>query len=271
LFKLKHNLAQALREKCDTVLTFGGAFSNHLRAAAAACSDLRLRLVCVVRGERSDPLNPVLQFVERLGGVLCFVSREDYRNKDNPLFIDSLLAQYGPAYVIPEGGANALGVVGCAEIPALLPSEFDVIACAAGTFTTMAGLVLGGSGAQHVIGVSVLKAEGYGERQVNALVEQARLQFSHLNAPVCLWRVADDYHFGGYAKRTKALGDFMNRMKTRCGVDTDFVYTAKLLYGVKDMIASGRIKTNAKCAVLMSGPSAELAKVVFSNPPDSHP
>ena len=269
IFKLKYNLAQALHEKHDTVVTFGGAFSNHLRAAASACSELGLRLVCVVRGERSEPLNPVLQFVERLGGQLHFVTREDYREKDSPRFVETLRARFGPAYFIPDGGAKGRGVLGCTEIPLLLNERFDVIACACGTFTTMAGLILGAAETQRVIGVSVLKAKGYGERQVNALVEQTLHEFPRLSKPACMWEVADGYHFGGYAKRTTELDNFSNEMKTRWHVDVDFVYTAKLLYGIRDVIAHGAITVNSTCAVLMSGPGADLGDVVISNPPNS--
>lgn len=252
-FKLKHNLQRAKEFDFKRIVTFGGAYSNHLRATAAAAKELDFDLVCVVRGERVEPLNPVLGLVERLGGKLHFVSREQYRLKEDANFLQQLQSLYGPAYVIPEGGANELGVLGCSEIPGLIDKPFDVVVCACGTFTTLAGLSLGLKPNQQALGISVLKANGYGEKQTNDLVEQTTKQFPHLIKGI--FTVNDDYHFGGYAKTSATLETFRLKLLNEFNVETDFVYTAKLLYAITDLISKNHFKPGTRIAVLMSNAS----------------
>lgn len=250
-FKLKYNLSEARALGLTTLITFGGAHSNHLRAAASAAAEYGFKPICVVRGERVEPLNPVLRLVERLGGRLHFVSREQYGRKSEPQFLESLQRGFGPAYVIPEGGANVLGVLGCSEIPAAIGLDFDLVACACGTFTTLAGLALGLKPHQRAVGFSVLKAPGYGEKQTQDLLEQTKRAYPQLR--VGDWSVCDDYHFGGYAKSTTALERSQSQVLSEYGVETDFVYTAKLLYGVTDIIFKRQFKPGTRVAVVMSG------------------
>jgi 1-aminocyclopropane-1-carboxylate deaminase len=231
-FKLKYNLQEAKKQGYDTILTFGGAFSNHIHAAAIACKQFGFKSIGVIRGEETSETNSTLSDANQNGMQLHFVSREDYRRKSEPEFINELKDKFGDFYLIPESGDNELGTKGCEEILEGT-NEFDQIFCACGTCTTYKGLLASIKPHQQLTGISVLKGEG---------------EMTKANA-----NILSDYHFGGYAKHTTELVEFKNRFEIETNIPLDYVYTAKLFFAVKDLIASGKIPSASKLLIVHSG------------------
>ncbi|WP_433376951.1 1-aminocyclopropane-1-carboxylate deaminase/D-cysteine desulfhydrase [Actinoplanes sp. CA-142083] len=211
--KLKYNVEAAREAGHSTLLTFGGAFSNHLLATAAAGHHFHFQTVGIVRGERRDPLNPVLAAAVRHGMRLEYVDRARYRAKS----IDSS----GDFFVIPEGGANDRGVAGCAELVDEIDVPFDVLCCSVGTGATLAGVASRLGPTRKAVGYAALKG-GFLHHEVN------RLQ----RAPTGNWKMCDDFHFGGYARRTDSLDAFIDDFRERHGITLNWVYEAKMMYGV---------------------------------------
>ena len=258
-FKLRPNIAALLRDGLPLAVSFGGAWSNHLRALAAAGKELGFATLGFVRGEQYEPLNPVLEFAADCGMELRYLSRTDYRRKDDPDFLRALTANLGPHLIIPEGGSNAAAVEGCMEIASLLRWQQPLAAArrlmlACGTGTTMAGLIRGlscsvdlESGFEsplQVTGVSVLKAPGYIQGQVQ----------SHLQQEAAVnWNVLDDYHCGGYARSDARLEAFLSDFASFSGIPLEPVYTGKLMLALWDQISRGGIPADSEVMVLHSG------------------
>ncbi|MDQ3048538.1 MAG: pyridoxal-phosphate dependent enzyme, partial [Bacteroidota bacterium] len=203
LFKLKYNLLKAKAENKNLILTFGGAYSNHIAATAAAGNEQGFSTIGIIRGE-DDPENPTLQFARNNGMQLRFYNRSLYRDK---IALQKQIENEYPAgtiYTIPEGGSNKEGVIGCKEITELINIPFNAICCPCGTGTTLAGITLSLSEGQRAIGFQVLKGEGY----IRSEVEQLLNQFD--SAPYKNWRVEEDFHFGGYAKVNQYLINFIS-------------------------------------------------------------
>lgn len=235
-FKLKYNLEEAKRQELDTILTFGGAFSNHIYATSATCKLRGLKSIGIIRGEKESENNSTLSEARKSGMQLHFVSREEYKQKENPIFIEGLKNKFGNFYLIPEGGNNALGEKGCEEI---LPKEndFNIIFCASGTGTTFKGISNSLQPKQELIGINILK--------FNAdYLTNSPTHNSHIN---------NDYHFGGYAKHTDELIEFKRKFEAETKMQLDYVYTAKLFFAVQDMIKKNRISSNSKILVIHSG------------------
>ncbi|MEM9675270.1 MAG: pyridoxal-phosphate dependent enzyme, partial [Bacteroidota bacterium] len=169
-YKLKYNIQQARQGGYQTLLTFGGAYSNHIYATAASGKRFGFKTVGIIRGERIDPLNPTLKFAEDKGMQLHFVSREEYQNKTETHFIDHLRGQFGRFYLIPEGGTNLLAVRGCAEILPDSP-EFDVVCCSAGTGGTLAGMLVKLAGQKQVLGFPALKGGEFLRSDIDQLTQ----------------------------------------------------------------------------------------------------
>nr|WP_232291886.1 pyridoxal-phosphate dependent enzyme [Frankia sp. QA3] len=224
--KLRGNLDEARRLGHDTLLTFGGAYSNHIRAVAAAGRLLGLRTVGVIRGEEHLPLNPTLRFAADAGMRLTYLDRTSYREKTSPALVERLRAEFGAFYLLPEGGSNALGARGCAELPAEIDRPFDVICCSCGTGGTLAGIAAGLAPGQRALGVPVLRGAGFLADDVDALQRAA------FGANSGNWTMAYDFHFGGYAKSTPELARFIADFRDRHGLALEPVYEAKLLYGL---------------------------------------
>ncbi|GAA3944240.1 1-aminocyclopropane-1-carboxylate deaminase/D-cysteine desulfhydrase [Hymenobacter algoricola] len=247
--KLKHNLRAARAQSHSTLLTFGGAFSNHLAAVAAAGRLEGFRTIGLVRGEETRPLNPTLARAAADGMLLHYLDRETYRRKQEPELLAELLARTGPAYVLPEGGTNALALPGCAElIPELTAqADFDAVAVACGTGGTLAGLLTGLDGQKAVVGVAALKNGGFLREEVDALTQAATgRQYAN-------WSLHPDYHFGGYARFSAELLDFIQRFAARHGVLLDPLYTGKLLFGVLDLIDKGYFRRGSTVVALHTG------------------
>ena len=245
-WKLKYNLEEAQRLKQRTLLTFGGAFSNHIYATAAASKETGLKSIGIIRGEKILPLNPTLAFAKSCGMGLHFISREAYRNKTDQQFIDQLRDDFGDFYLIPEGGTNALAIRGCAEFAQkkIRPIECTHVCLPVGTGGTLAGIVSGLAGETKVIGFSVLKDGTFLKEEI-----KSRLGFFVSSN----WDIHTDYHFGGYAKHTPELNEFILKMKQEYNLPLDAIYTGKMMFGVFDLIRKNYFPNGSTVLVLHTG------------------
>jgi 1-aminocyclopropane-1-carboxylate deaminase len=248
-WKLKYNAEEALLQKKDTLLTFGGAFSNHIYATSAAAHELGLKSIGVIRGEETFPLNPTLSFAKRMGMRLHYVSRENYKRKHTDAFREDLKKFFGDFYLIPEGGTNELAVKGCAELGNKLLNEipFDYLCLPVGTGGTMAGIIEGLKGQKEVIGISVLKNGDFLKDEVKNLLDKSN------GAAYTNWQLLTSYHHGGYAKHTKELMDFIQQMKKDFGLPLDQVYTGKLFWALNEEIKNGSFKKGSTILALHTG------------------
>jgi 1-aminocyclopropane-1-carboxylate deaminase len=248
-WKLKYNLEKAFKLGHDTLLTFGGAYSNHIFATAAAGKELGLKTIGIIRGEETLPMNQTLAFAKSCGMKLHYVSREAYRKKSDEEFIQQLHNLFGNFYLIPEGGTNDLAVKGCAEFAAQLNHEidFDYLCLPVGTGGTMAGMVVDCKPNTEVIGFPVLKGGEF-------LNEEIAKFFQNISGRVYgKWRMETSYHQGGYGKTTPALNDFIAQMKREYQLPLDFVYTAKMVMGVFDLISKERFEKGSTILLLHTG------------------
>lgn len=241
--KLKYNIAEAKRLNHDTLLTFGGAYSNHIAATAYAGFENNLKTIGVIRGEELlDKVeeNPTLSFAKKHGMSFKFVSRSDYRRKEEPAFIASLKNTYHNSFIIPEGGTNELAVKGCEEILEKEDFDFDFICVAVGTGGTISGLINCSQLRQQVLGFPALKGN---------FLQTEICKFAHqVN-----WNLHTDYHFGGYAKADKELVNFLNCFKEKTDIPLDPVYTGKMMFGILDLIKKGYFKENTKILAIHTG------------------
>src|ERR1700756_5535944 len=237
LFKLKYNLEEAQKQGYKKILTFGGAWSNHL-AAVAAGNNNPLPIIAVVRGEQPKIYSDTLNFCKEKGVELHFVSRTDYRNKTEPDFIESLKNKFGNFYLLPEGGSNELAVKGCKEIIDYIPIDFDYICTPVGSGGTLAGITAGLKSHQQAIGFSALKGADYLTDEVNKLIGNSEIQNPKFS-------IINEYHFGGYAKTTAELLSFKTGFENQYNIPLDFVYTSKMMYGIFDSIKRGNLKKDS--------------------------
>ena len=245
-YKLQHNLDVARCTGHHTVLSFGGAWSNHLHALAAAGQRFGFRTIGVVRGEAEAPRTACLLDAEAFGMQLHFVSRAEYRERQQPEFIARLQARFGPCCIVPEGGANALGVRGCqALLPAELAAAYDHVVLACGTGTTMLGLI--SSIPTPVIGIQVLKGAGYLEGLIRLGLQQYGLQAK------AAWQVHDRFHRGGYAKVDAALLAFVDRLEADSGIPLEPVYIGKALMALQELIQAEHFAVGARVLVVHGG------------------
>lgn len=245
--KLRYNLAAAKEQGQSRLLTFGGAYSNHIAATAAAGRLFGLQTVGVVRGEPHEPLNDVLTFAASRGMQLTYLDRGTYRHKMDAEVLSRLRDQFGDFYLLPEGGSNALAAQGCAELPAEVDVEFDAICCACGTGGTLAGIAHGLREKQKAIGFAALKGGDF-------LVEDVtRLQREAFGAVSSNWTVRTEFHFGGFAKRRGELDAFIDDFEARHGLRLDWVYVAKMMYGVFALIEQGVFPRGERVVAVITG------------------
>ncbi|MCF4119870.1 pyridoxal-phosphate dependent enzyme [Antribacter sp. KLBMP9083] len=256
--KLKYTLVAAREAGAARLLTFGGAYSNHLRAVAAAGALFGFETVGVVRGEPHDPLNPSLQYAVDHGMRLTYLDRETYRRKADPHVLDTLRAEFDDPFVVPEGGSDIPAVRGCAELVAEIDEPFDVICCPVGTGGTLAGIAAGleevAPGARAV-GFAALKGAGFLSDDV------ARLQTAALGHTTGNWSIELDFHFGGYAKRNADLDAFLDEFDSRHGLRLDWVYVGKMLAGLFAQIADNAYPPGTTIVAMVTGPDFETATV----------
>ncbi|MFL9838644.1 pyridoxal-phosphate dependent enzyme [Flavobacterium sp. ST-75] len=240
--KLKYNVQEAKRQGKTMLLTFGGAYSNHIAATAAAGKEYGLKTLGVIRGEElagkvND--NPTLSFAEDCGMEFEFITREAYRQKNEEVFIANLKDKFGDFYLVPEGGTNSFAVKGCEEILTAEDTGFDYIACAVGTGGTISGIANSAAPYQKVLGFPALKADLFADIAKFAIKDN--------------WQLITDYHFGGYAKTDERLIAFINDFYTKTNIPLDPVYTGKMVFGVIDMIENGYFPESSRILVIHTG------------------
>lgn len=241
--KLKHNIAPA-REN-GTVLTFGGAYSNHVRATAAAGRIFGFATIGMIRGEEHLPLNGTLAYAERCGMRLAYLDRATYRRKHEPGVIAALRERWGGFHLLPEGGSNALAVRGCAELGREV-SGHDVVCVPCGTGGTLAGLAAGLAPDQRALGFAVLKG-GFMDGEVE------RLQRETYGGRRGSWSVEHGFHFGGYARTTPELDAFADDFAGRHGIVLDRVYTAKMMSGIFALAGRGAFAAGTRVLAVITG------------------
>jgi 1-aminocyclopropane-1-carboxylate deaminase len=242
-WKLKYNLEEAARLGKKKLLTFGGAYSNHIYAMAAAAYELGFESVGIIRGEETLPLNSTLAFVKEKGMHLHYVTREDYRKKTEPDFKEKLIDLFGDFYLIPEGGTNELAVKGCEEFGKQLNREveFDYLCLPVGTGGTIAGIISGLDTNIKIIGFPALKGAQFLENEIRVYTQKEN------------WQLMYDYHFGGYAKSTKGLTDFMEQVERAHNIPLDPIYTNKMMFGIFDLVKQGFFERGSTVLVLHTG------------------
>jgi 1-aminocyclopropane-1-carboxylate deaminase len=245
--KLKYNLARAREQDKDTLLTFGGAWSNHVYATAAAGDRFGFSTIGIIRGEANRPLNPTLQFAHDCGMQLVYVDRKTYRDKTSTGFIEELHERYGDFYLLPEGGSNRLARKGCAEIVSEIRDAFDLVTVACGTGATLAGMITALSASQHAAGFAVLKGADF------LLDDVAGMLAENGCCGRADWHIETGYHFGGYAKTAPELFSFIRRFKSDFGIELDAVYTGKMFYGLFDLIQKGVFERGTRIIAVHSG------------------
>lgn len=241
--KMKYNLIQAKIENQETLLTFGGAYSNHISAVAYAGKEQGFKTIGVIRGdELGDKIeeNPTLRFAQECGMQFEFVTREDYRHKTEPNFIANLKQKFGSFYLVPEGGTNEYAIKGCEEILTKEDAKFDFVCCAVGTGGTISGIINSALPHQKVLGFPALKGD--------FLKDEIRKFANNKN-----WDLVTDYHFGGYGKVNEDLIQFINQFYEKSQVPLDPVYTGKMFFGVIDLIQKNYFPNNAKILLIHTG------------------
>ena len=242
-FKLKYNLLSAQQQGYKKLLTFGGAYSNHIAATAYAAQLFGFESLGIIRGEElaSKALNTTLNTAQQFGMQLQFVTREAYRQKQSLGYLAQLQQDYPDYYVIPEGGTNSLAIQGCQEILNKQDCEnFDLICCAVGTDGTITGLIEASHPQQQVLGFSALKGD-FLAREIQQLTHKTN------------WKITDQYCCGGYAKTTPELLQFIRTFEHQHQIPLEQIYTGKMLLGLTDLIQQGTFPKDHRILVIHSG------------------
>ncbi|MHA7131276.1 1-aminocyclopropane-1-carboxylate deaminase/D-cysteine desulfhydrase [Algoriphagus namhaensis] len=245
-YKLKYNLTEARKQGQQTILTFGGAYSNHILATAKAAESCELKSIGIIRGEQTLPLNPTLAAAKKSGMQLVYLNRERYRTKTDPNFIKELQNLYGKFYLIPEGGTNGLAIRGTREILTREDKTFTHIFTCVGTGGTFAGLALSKKEQQNLIGVSSLKGD-FIHDEIAALISGQGLA-SPANV-----EILTDFHFGGYAKFQPDLIDFIWDFYEKHRVPLDPIYTGKTAFALVHKIKTGFFPKGSKILLIHTG------------------
>lgn len=238
-FKLRYYLEEIKQQGKNTIVTYGGAWSNHILATAAACKGNNLNCIGIIRGEEATNLSLTLTRAKELGMQIIFTSREDYQSGKIPQHLNS--SSY---YFIPEGGYGIKGAEGATTILDYCKKEnFSHICCAAGTGTMTVGLLMGSLPSNDIISISVLKNNIGLEKNINQLVSVTEKKF----------HIIHDYHFGGYAKYNTRLLEFMNEFYRDTAIPSDFVYTGKLFFAITDLIQNNFFTPGSRILMIHSG------------------
>lgn len=244
-YKLKHNIDYCLRQGIDRVLTFGGAYSNHLVATAAAAQLAGLKSIGIVRGTYAqEQITPTLQACVVHSMELHFVSIEDYKLKDDPETLKHLSERYSNTFIIPEGGANEQGRAGAGEIAALIPERFTHVAVSVGTGTTLIGLANHLPTKTIISGYAPMKGGSYLNAEVAKYIDDNKKASVH---------IYDTWHFGGFGKHNDELISFMNDFYNSQAIPLDVVYTAKMMYGLREQLLGGIYSTDARILCIHTG------------------
>ena len=246
--KLKYNIQEAKNLKKQSLLTFGGAFSNHIVATAVAGKSAGFQTIGIIRGDelgrnvnKTIQENATLREAHNNGMKFQFVSREQYRQKSSSEFINLIKNEWGDFYLIPEGGTNSLAVKGCEEILTKEDYQFNYICVPVGTGGTISGLIKSVEKHQKVIGFSALKG---------AFLSEVIKKYT---SKIGNWNLIEDYHFGGYAKYNEDLVRFINSFKKKTTILLDPIYTSKMIFGILDLVEKGRFKEGTKILAIHTG------------------
>lgn len=244
--KLKYNLAEAKRLGYHTLLTFGGAYSNHIHATAGAAQEFGFKSIGVIRGEEHLPLNPTLKDAQDMGMRFHYMDRETYRRKHSSQVIEMLHDEMGEFYLVPEGGTNELALLGAEEIIDGQENQYDYFCAACGTAGTVTGIIMRLTGKSSVLGFSVLNGD-FHKRDIKTWLKKTG------KPNLKNWKINLDYHFGGYAKYNWDLIQFINDFKKEYNIPLDPVYTGKMMYGVIDLIKKGYFPEHSKILAIHTG------------------
>jgi len=245
--KLKYNLLTAQQQNKKTLLTFGGAYSNHIHATASAGKYFNFKTIGIIRGEAYNPLNPTLQDASNWGMQLDYVSRKKYREKTSSAFLNNLKDTYGDFYLIPEGGNNEFALKGCAEIIDELENDFDTICIDCGTGATISGMITGIDSSTQLLGFAVLKNANFLYDDINQLINNQKDNISSN------WSINLDFHFGGFAKTSDELFKFIKNFEKQYTIQLEPIYTGKMFYGVFELIKQGYFASGSRILVIHTG------------------
>ncbi|MCF8240658.1 MAG: pyridoxal-phosphate dependent enzyme [Melioribacteraceae bacterium] len=246
-YKLKYNLEKAKDEKIATLLTFGGAYSNHIYATAAAAKISGFKSIGIIRGEEYQPLNSTLQFAVSNGMKLYYLDRKTYRRRTDPEFREEIAKKFGRVYIVPEGGTNELAVKGAAEIIDNIDVEYDYLCTAVGSGGTIAGLIAGSDGKRKIIGFPAIKNGGYLADDIRQLLKKAEIKDEGN------WSLQTNYHLGGFAKLKIEQLDFIKEFVNINNVPLDFIYTSKMLYGINNLIEKEYFEEGSRIVAIHTG------------------
>lgn len=240
LYKLKNNITEAKKKGYKKILTFGGAYSNHIVATAYLGKKEGFNTIGIIRGEKNLPLNASLQNAYDNEMNLKYINRRDYRLKDTDSFINKLKCEFGNFYLIPEGGTNFLGVKGASEILSN-DNNYNYVCCPVGTGGTIAGIINSSNINQIILGFSALKNTIEVKRNIKLYTKKKN------------WKLFSRYSCGGYAKISKKLIKFINEFNINYGVPLDVIYTGKMMMGLFDMVERDFFKPKSKILVVHTG------------------
>lgn len=252
--KLKYNLLHAKAINAKGIITFGGCFSNHIHACALACKQQQLSAIGIIRGEEDNQDNYTLAWAKHWGMQLSFVDRKTYRSRNEKSYLQRLQQQYPDYLIVPEGGSNTLALIGMAEVIDELnqQSEFDTLLSPVGSGGTLAGLISADKNQHKILGISVLKQDGYLVKQVNDLLpEHAK---AHTN-----WQLMSQYHGGGYAKFSAQDAQRIRSFSAVVGIDFEPVYSGKMILALLDLMSTGYFPAHHRIVLLHTGGLQGLA------------
>ena len=241
LFKLKHNVDRALLEKKSMLITFGGAFSNHILATAAYAKKKNIDCLAIVRGEEYFELNPLLTLAKEYGMNFCFVSRKEYAKRNDNNYLSELIRKYKKAFIVPEGGNNKLGVLGAEEILEKQDKSFDYIICPIGTGATLSGIVNSSNRSQKVIGINCINDT----KDINKNIS---LKTNKNN-----WEIINEFNFGGFAKFDNLLTEYLKKFKLNYKITLDLNYTTKMFFGFEKLIERRYFQRKSKVLLIHTG------------------
>lgn len=252
LRKLLYNLLNAQKKGNKTILTFGGAFSNHIAAVAAAGKEYGFKTIGLIRGEESLPLNSTLEKCVEDGMELHYIDRTTYRIKHTQDFKDYLRNRFGVFYLIPEGGTNYYAINGCMEIIEDY-KEYNFICCPIGTGGTVAGITIANNQNSTILGFSALKGGEFLTKDISDHIQSVTNDQELTEDLMTSFELNTDFHFGGYAKFTEDLLIFVRNFYTKHGIKWDTIYNGKMAYGVYELIKSGFFPKNSSILLVHTG------------------
>lgn len=251
--KLKYNCVEAKEKGHSQLLTFGGAYSNHIAATAAAGKEFGFKTVGIIRGEETLPLNNTLKQASEYGMKFKYVNRGFYRNeKYNSEFLKTLKSEFGDFYLVPEGGSNPFAVKGCSEIISNISIDYDVITCACGTGGTISGIIASVDKSKEIIGFPALKGGEFLIENIQKLLHDFSIQFDY-QVSKSNWILNTDFHFGGYGKITPDLVEFVTRFKQQKKIPLDLIYSGKMLFGIYQLAKTTDVFNNKTIVAIHTG------------------